>query len=95
MLKSTILAITLLVASVFAEDTRITYKLAKGQTVDEFCTAWSNECYKYIPKVQPGSEVGEYCEGGPKKGQVQAYCNAYAVTLYGRAVAKILHDKPA
>ncbi|KAF8928557.1 hypothetical protein EDD21DRAFT_154881 [Dissophora ornata] len=97
MLKSTIIAtaIAFLAMSVTAEDTRLTYKLAKGQTVQQFCTAWSNACYKYIPKVQPGTEVGEYCEPGPSKGDVQAYCNAYAVTLHGAAVAKIIHATPA
>lgn len=66
--------------------------------VQEKCTKSSLLCLlcndRYIPKVQPGAEVGEYCEAGPGKNEVQTYCNAYAVTLHGQAVAKILHAKP-
>ncbi|GJJ73203.1 hypothetical protein EMPS_05561 [Entomortierella parvispora] len=97
MFKSAIVAVlaTVVLSFVAAEDTRMDYKLAKGQTVAQFCAAWNTECYKYIPKVQPGAEVGEYCEAGPGKDEVQTYCNAYAVTLHGSAVAKILHAVPA
>ncbi|KAF9346708.1 hypothetical protein BGX26_001782 [Mortierella sp. AD094] len=95
MLKSTIIALALFAMSVAAEDTRLTYKLAKGQTADQFCAAWNNACFKYVPKVQPKAEVGEYCEPGPSKGEVQAYCNAYIVTLHGEAIAKIIHAEPA
>ena len=48
MLKSTIVAVlaTFALSCVAAEDTRMDYKLAKGQTVAEFCAAWNKECYK-------------------------------------------------
>ncbi|KAF9394786.1 hypothetical protein CPC16_010253 [Podila verticillata] len=92
MLKSAIIAFALFVMSVTARDDRITYKLKSGQTVDQFCSAWSQECYKYVPAHQPGAEVGELCEAGPRAGEAQAYCDGYTVTEHGAAVAKILHD---
>ncbi|KAG0339547.1 hypothetical protein BG000_001843 [Podila horticola] len=95
MLKSSIIAFALIVMSVTARDDRITYKLREDQTVEQFCSAWSQECYKYVPTHQSGAEVGELCERGPKEGEAQAYCDGYTVTEHGSAVAKILHDQPA
>lgn len=51
MLKSAIVAFALIVMSVTARDDRLTYKLKSGQTVAQFCSAWSQECYKYVKTI--------------------------------------------
>jgi hypothetical protein len=38
-------------ACVNAVDERLDYKLAKGQTADQFCNTWNSACNSYVPRA--------------------------------------------
>ncbi|GAB5589936.1 hypothetical protein Unana1_04836 [Umbelopsis nana] len=82
------LSAVLATVSVNAADNRLDYKLAKNQTVDQFCSKWNTACNTYIHKHYPGSTPGIYCEAGPKTGEVQVYCSKYVITQYTNTLAK-------
>ncbi|KAH8551846.1 hypothetical protein BGW37DRAFT_492594 [Umbelopsis sp. PMI_123] len=96
MRSSIIILITALLAtvSVDAIDRRLDYKLAKGQTVTQFCNKWNADCNSYVSKHKSGSTPGTLCEAGPSKDEVQAYCVAYVTTDYTIALAKQIGATP-
>ncbi|KAG2178528.1 hypothetical protein INT44_001680 [Umbelopsis vinacea] len=96
MRTSFIILVTALLAavSVDAIDRRLDYKLAKGQTVDQFCTKWTADCTSYVNKHNPGAGVGFVCEPGPFKNEAQAYCTATVVKDYTTRLAKEIGATP-
>ncbi|CAO3679912.1 unnamed protein product [Umbelopsis ramanniana] len=89
-----LVAALLAAVSVDAIDRRLDYKLAKGQTVDQFCTKWNADCTSYVNKHNAGATVGSLCEAGPFKNEAQAYCVATVVKDYTTKVAKQMGAAP-
>ncbi|CAO3662265.1 unnamed protein product [Umbelopsis vinacea] len=94
---SLLIAVSALLSAgcVNAVDERLDYKLAKGQTADQFCNTWNSACNSYIHSHYPTRTPGTLCEAGPTTGEVQAYCVSYTINAYTTQLAKKIGATPA